>query len=102
MERCSFFLSLSLIHLEGARWITDENPYTYEEEKGLFLPSRGNLYVSEKGYPYLNAFANPLNYPKKRLSHTIHLPPNLLQERHKGEMVYKEENLGYLRIIKHF
>lgn len=100
IEKCSFLVSLSLMHLEGARWLTDENPYTYEEEKGLFIPARDNLKVSSSNFPYLNVFANPLDHPTARTSHIIYLPPDLEKKRKQGLQVYKKENLGYMRIVK--
>jgi len=99
-----YYVTISLMSLRDARVITDENRYTGEEERGVFIPIKSNnILENEKGYLYLTMLASALTENSGKYSHLIHrlYSPSELAEIRKTGMVEKTR-LGSMKIIKKF
>jgi len=98
----TYLLSVNLLKLQQARQIKDENPYTGEDEYGVFIPYKPNgIYVSERGYPYLTIFLNPLTDESQKYSHYAvpALPEDILR-RITEEGTFSKNVIGRARKIK--
>lgn len=67
-----FVINISLSNINGARLITDENPYTGREQRGIFLPlDEANIHISEKNYCYISFYAMHLDKPLPKRTHVL-------------------------------
>lgn len=74
-----YIVNISLMNIDGARLIYDENPYTEEQELGVFLPlKQANIYKNDKNYCYMSFYAMQLNRPMAKRTH--YLKPVMSEE----------------------
>ena len=98
----TYMLNLNLLRLQQARQIKDENPYTGQEELGVFIPYEpNNIWLSRCGYPYLTIFLNPMTVETGKWSH--YAMPGLTSEKlkeMKDEGTIQREFIGRMRRLR--